>query len=298
MISLPIKPGFSLQHIIRGTEVVLAVAVALALADFAWLLLPDLGHKEPPVFAPAVQGVPVEAAATALAGNGASGNLSPAVLGLFGQPENTAPAPVLADETIKETALDLTLKGILARQGTGRKIALIAQGGDKEKVYRLGDRVADAEITHIEARRIILLRNGSRESLVLETATPRRGSSFNKRRATQGITMLNERERVVSRNLFERQMQRLPEVLNQAQAAPYWDNNGLEAGFRIVDIEPDSVFDKLGLLQEDVIVSVNGVSVRNNQEALAAYQSFKSSEALQIGLLRDGQEITIDFSIQ
>ena len=75
----------------------------------------------------------------------------------------------------------------------------------------------------------------------------------------------------------------------------YWDHNGLEAGFRIVDIEPDSVFDKLGLLQEDVIVSVNGVSVRNNQEALAAYQSFKSADALQLGLLREGREVTIDF---
>lgn len=298
MIPVSIKPGMSPQFLIRCAEVVLAVALALALADFAWLLLPRHGDKESPTFIPVGQAVAVQPAASSLSGNKASRTLSPAVLDLFGQPENTAPAPVLADETIKETALDLTLKGILARQGTGRKIALIAQGGDKEKVYRLGDLVAGAEITHIEARRIILLRNGKREALVLETAVPRRGSSFDKRRATQGITMINERERVVSRNLFERQMQRLQEVLNQAQAAPYWDNNGLEAGFRIVDVEPDSVFDKLGLMQEDVIVSVNGVSVRNNQEALAAYQSFKSSEALQIGLLRDGQEMTIDFSIQ
>ena len=293
-----IKSGISPLFLIRCAEVALGVALALAVADLAWLLFPDLGDKEAPTFGPVVQSVPVKAAATTLAGSGASRYLSPAVLVLFGQSESSASAPVFVDETIKETALDLTLKGILARRGIGRKIALIAQGGDKEKVYRLGDRIADAEITHIEARRIILLRNGNRESLELETAEPRRGSSFNNRGVTEGNTMINERERVVSRNLLDRQMQRLPEVLSQAHAAPYSDNNGIEAGFRIVDIEPDGVFDKLGLLQEDVIVSVNGVSVRNYQEALAAYQSFKSSEALQIGLLRDGREVTIDVSIQ
>ena len=99
-------------------------------------------------------------------------------MGLFGQPENAA--PVFVDETIKETALDLTLKGILARRGTARKVALIAQGDDEGKVYRLGDRIAGAEITHIEARRVVLLRNGRREALLLETAEPRRGSSFKK----------------------------------------------------------------------------------------------------------------------
>ena len=42
-------------------------------------------------------------------------------------------------------------------------------------MYRVGDRIAGAAITHIEARRLILLRNGAREALTLETAEPRRG---------------------------------------------------------------------------------------------------------------------------
>ena len=298
MIPLSTKPGISPQFLIRGAEVVLVVALALALADFAWLQFPQPGDKQPSALAPADQGVPVQPAAIALSGNGTSRNLSPVVLGLFGQSESAASEPVFVAEKIKETALDLTLKGILARRGSGRKFALIAQGGDQEKVYRLGDRIAGAEITHIEARRIILLRNGNRESLALETAEPRRGSSFTKKGVTGRITTISDHEQIVSRNLFDRQMQRLPEVLSQARAAPYWDKNGHEAGFRVVDIEPGSVFDELGLLQEDVIVTVNGVSVRNNQEALTAYQSFKSADALQIGLLRDGREVTVDYSIQ
>ena len=298
MMPMPLKSLFSPHYAIRGAELALAVALALALADLAWLLLPGPGDKEQPALAVPGRGGAGANPVAAAGGATASGNLSPALLDLFGVVAAGGPATAFAADEVRETDLDLTLKGILARRGTARKIALVAQGDAGEKLYRLGDRVAGAEITHIEARRILLLRNGKREALLLETAAPRRGSSFNRRRATAGITMINERARVVPRNLLDRQMQRLPEVLGQARAAPYRDHNGLEAGFRIVDIVPDSVFDQLGLQQEDVIVSVNGVSVRNNQEALAAYQSFKSADALRLGLLRDGREVTIDFSIQ
>lgn len=208
------------------------------------------------------------------------------------------PVPAYREEALQETELDLSLKGILARRAGNLKLALIALGSDREKVYRIGDRVAGAEIVAIELRRIVLQRSGAMETLTLDIAAPRRGNTAAGTRATEGITMLSEHERSVSRNLFDRQLQRLPEVLNQARTAPYWDNNGQEAGFRVVDIETGSVFEQLGLRQEDVIVTVNGVAVRNNREALAAYQSFKSSEAIQLGLLRDGREVAIDFSIR
>ena len=301
MTPLPLKFLFSPHYAIRGAEIALALALALALADLAWTLLPGPGNQEQVALAGAGRGGASASLMTASGGgDGASRNLSPALLGLFGRAEDDGPGPASAFPTdeVRETDLDLTLKGILARRDGGRKLALVAQGEATEKVYRVGDRIAGAEITHIEARRVILRRNGANEALTLETAEPRRGSSFNSKRATEGITMISDHERVVSRNLVDGQLQRLPELLGEAQAAPYWDQDGREAGFRVVDIHAGSVFEQLGLQQEDVIVSVNGVSVRNNQEALAAYQSFKSADALQIGLLRGGREVTIDFSIQ
>ena len=281
----------------RWIEATLAIALALALADFAWFLIPEpnQGYGRG---APVAQAVTHTGPGALAQGSNVERPLSPAVLSLFGQSGNSQAVPDYRTDDLKETPLDLTLKGILASRSGSRKLALIARGEESERVYRIGNRIAGAEITHIQARRIVLERNGVSEALRLETAEPRRGSSYVNRRVTDAVTMVNERERVVSRNLFEQQMQRLPEVLNQARAVPYWDNNGHEAGFRVVDIAAGSVFEKLGLRQEDVIVSVNGVSVRNNREALAAYQSFKSADALQIGLLRGGQEVTVDYSIQ
>ena len=285
------------QNLIRVIEITLVAVLAVTLAEFAWLLLPEPNAAENRLRVTSPPSVQAGANSGENPGRTAA-RLSPALLSLFGRSGNALSVPALHKEEVKETELDLTLKGILASRSGNRKLALIAQGGEKETVYRIGSRIADAEITHIEARRVILARNGVSESLRLETAQPRRGSSYANRRITEGITMISDSERIVSRNLFNQQMQRLPEALNQARAVPYWDTNGHEAGFRIVDVAAGSVFEQLGLRQEDVIVSVNGVSVRNNGEALAAYQSFKSAEALQLGLLRDGQEVTVDYSIQ
>ena len=203
---MPLKSLFSLPAAIRGAEMALALALALALADLVRLPTPGAGGN--PGGGAARPDAAALPAPDALSGKGASRNLSPAVLGLFGRAQGGAAAPAYAAGEVRETDLDLTLKGILARRGDGRKLALIAQGEATEKVYRVGDRIAGAEITHIEARRLILLRNGASEALTLETAAPRRGSSFNNKRTTQGIALLSDPERVVSRRLADGRLQR------------------------------------------------------------------------------------------
>ena len=174
MMPLPLKSLFSLPAAIRGAEVALAVALALALADLVRLLAPA-GAGGNPAAGMSEPAEPALPAPDALSGKAASRNLSPAVLGLFGRAQGGAVAPAYAAGEVRETDLDLTLKGILASRAGDRKLALVAQGEATEKVYRVGDRIAGAAITHIEARRLILLRNGAREALTLETAEPRRG---------------------------------------------------------------------------------------------------------------------------
>ena len=274
------------------------LALALALADLAgqWLSQPASAGQPPGTTLPGVHGQP---GTTAPAYHAHLQSVSPAVLSLFGQAGNSEFTLTLEEE-IRETELDLTLKGVLAERKTNRKLVLIAQAGDMEKVYWLGDRIADAEIIGIAPRRAILLRNGAREALTLKTekpASPAETGRVASHRGSKGITRINERERVVTRELIDRQLENLPDLLRQAKVVPYVDN-GQKAGFRVVNIEAESVFEDLGLRQGDIIVAVNGVSVRDTREALAAYRSFKSATTLQVDLLRGDRQVALDFSIQ
>lgn len=219
--------------------------------------------------------------------------ISAAALALFGGPQG----PNRASAALPETALQLTLKGALLRLGTDRKVAVI-QSRHNEKSYRIGDRIEDAEIVGIEARRVILLRNGRRETLSLPVAElPARSRDSG---AVSPLTRIDATadERIVTREQVARELENLPALLRQAKTVPYTNESGEPAGFRVVDLASDGVFADLGLRREDVIVAVNGMAVRNNLDALAAFRKFRSAEAVQLGLLRDGREVTVDFSIR
>ena len=304
----------SSQRLLRLVEIGLAVALVLALAD-----LVRQGSPEPQdAGKPALSATGTRAGPASQAQAAAPDGPSPALLSLFGagRPGGAlAEGPAFAGGALPETGLDLTLKGIIARRDSDRKLALIAQGSGKEEVYWLGDRVAGAEIVGIGARRVVLLRDNIRETLTLEEAkaredagngrrqTPRVAGAPRPREQAQvgasnwGVSRLSEHQRVVARATLDQHLGSLPSLLRQAKAVPYL-SNGEPAGFRVVGIDKDSVFEELGLRQEDVIVAVNGVSVRNIQEALAAYRSFRSAPAVRLDLLRGGREVSLDFSIQ
>lgn len=302
----------SSQRLLRLVEIGLAVALVLALADLVRQGFPELQDAGKP----ALSATGTRAGPASQAHAAAPGQPSPALLSLFdaGRPALTE-RPDFAGGALPETGLDLTLKGIIARRDSDRKLALIAQGGGKEEVYWLGDRIAGAEIVGIGARRVVLLRDNIRETLTLEEAKLRKDAGNGRRQAARvagaprpreqaqvgasnwGVARLSERQRVVARATLDQHLGSLPSLLRQAKAVPYL-SNGEPAGFRVVGIDKGSVFEELGLRQEDVIVAVNGVSVRNIQEALAAYNSFRSAEAVRLDLLRGGREVSLDFSIQ
>lgn len=305
----------SSQRLLRLVEIGLAVALVLALAD-----LVRQGSPEPQdAGKPALSATGTRAGPASQAHAAAPDQLSPALLSLFGADRPAArplaERPEFTGEALPETGLDLTLKGIIARRDSDRKLALIAQGGGKEEVYWLGDRVAGAEIVGIGARQVVLLRDNIRETLTLEEAKSREDAGNGRRQTPRvagtpppreqaqggasnwGVSRLSEHQRVVARATLDQHLSSLPSLLRQAKAVPYL-SNGEPAGFRVVGIDKDSVFEELGLRQEDVIVAVNGVSVRNIQEALAAYRSFRSAPAVRLDLLRGGREVSLDFSIQ
>ena len=271
---------------LRLVELAIFIALALALTDLA----SGLG-------APAAGAAPPNSASTALtAAKPGDAGISDAVSGLFGRSQESGPTAV----ALPETSLNLTLKGALVRHDMERRLILVAQDGQRERVYRVGDRIGGAEIIRIEARRAVLLRHGQHEALSLTAIElPPREKRPGKAGQPGGIAPAAVTdEYIVTRKQVERELDNLPELLRQARAVPYTDEQGEPAGFRVVDVATDSIFADLGLRREDVIVAVNGMAVRNNLDALTAFRKFRSAPAVQLGLLRDGREVTVDFSIQ
>ncbi|MES3039435.1 MAG: type II secretion system protein GspC [Bdellovibrionota bacterium] len=90
----------------------------------------------------------------------------------------------------------------------------------------------------------------------------------------------------------------LSSVLMQARAVPAKrPGTGEIYGFRILEIQPGSIFAQLGLMPMDVITSVNGTPVTNVQQAMELYAALRNSTSLKIGNERNGKVENFDYTI-
>jgi general secretion pathway protein C len=219
---------------------------------------------------------------------------------LFGQ---AAPATKGAEslETIPLSSLNLVLTGVMVTPAGS--FGLISSDGGPELPFSIGqDIVAGVSLYAVYADRVLIQRGGTTESLMLKdtgpnlpegsvvTASPPRPSGAGARR--RGESNRGESNFAVSRQELTQQMQK-PDFLTQALMVP---NAG--GGFLVREIQPGSVYEKLGLRVGDVIQSVNGQPVNTMEDVMRLYQQFDSATNVSLDVRRAGRTETLVYNFQ
>ena len=70
------------------------------------------------------------------------------------------------------------------------------------------------------------------------------------------------------------------------------------SGFKLIDIQPGSLYEKLGLKQGDVIKSCNGKPVVTVEDAMALYNKLKTANKVDLEFIRDGQVKKLQYKIK
>jgi general secretion pathway protein C len=91
----------------------------------------------------------------------------------------------------------------------------------------------------------------------------------------------------------------LSSVLMQARAVPNRDpNTGEINGFRILDMQPGSIYEQLGLQRMDVIKGVNGEPVDSVQKAMEMYNTLKNGTQVKMNIDRGGKTETFTYDVK
>lgn len=102
----------------------------------------------------------------------------------------------------------------------------------------------------------------------------------------------------LKRSDLNQYMENLPALLQQARAVPNIDpGTGAVNGFRLVDIQPGSIYERLGLRRNDLIKGVNGEPVNDPAKAMELYNRLRTDSNVTINIGRDGRDETLNFSI-
>ena len=86
-------------------------------------------------------------------------------------------------------------------------------------------------------------------------------------------------------------------ILNQARAVPYLVD-GKPKGFQMRKIQPGSIFQKLGLLDGDIITAVNGESLTTADQALRLFPLFRNQRNIVLEVERKGAPFQLAYTIE
>jgi general secretion pathway protein C len=110
------------------------------------------------------------------------------------------------------------------------------------------------------------------------------------RKVSDSKWMVDQREMLAS-------TENMSQILTQARALPYMEQ-GKTVGFRISEIVPGSIYEKIGLQNGDVIQRVNAQDVDDPAKFFQLYQGLRTERNITIDLLRGGQRQTLNYEIR
>jgi len=217
---------------------------------------------------------------------------------LFGQADMAA-GQNLSPSSIPPTSLNLVLTGVMV--GGTNNFAFISINGSNETAFGLGDEIlAGATLHAVYPDRVLLRRGGALESLVLKDslALPE-GAIITSPQYRNDAPLSGIRGSgtsfTVERGTLTQQMQK-PEFLSQALMVP-----NASGGFLVREIQPGSIYEKLGMRTGDVIRSVNGQPINNMDEVMKLYQQLGGINqvgSLAIEVTRGGRTESLQYNIE
>jgi general secretion pathway protein C len=243
---------------------------------------------------------------------------------IFGATEKAEAPPVVEQvepiETLEETTLQLSLLGTIAGDANSARAIILDLRKRSQDMYRVGDSVQGAEIRQI-LRGKVVLRHGEKDEILTmvegddkphPSKGDRRSRRVGKTKDRRGVTpepaavrepqkeVAGDIEEVtipIAQDLLQSSMSNLNELMTQVRVRPYF-RRGKPEGLIVSQIQADSVFEQLGLMNGDIIASVNGKQMSSPEEAFKLYNSLKSGSQVSIEITRRGQKKMLTYEIQ
>lgn len=223
---------------------------------------------------------------------------------------NSTKAPVSQEGTAlvaTTSSANIRLLGT-ATSVQDRAFAIVEnQSTHSQGLYREGDLVAPGIIlVQVGWDRITIEREGKRETLLLPKDLPAPSGqspvvpiSLQASKSTQdGVQQLAQDSYHIDRREVDHAINNLSELFTQVRAVPYTPQEGVVQGFRLFQIKPDSLIDRIGLKNGDVIQRVNGVEISDPSTAFQLLQDLQGHPQVRVDVLRNQQPTSLSYEIR
>ena len=220
-------------------------------------------------------------------------------------------------EALAEVATNLHIKLLGTSSLTLSQPFIIVEDDNnhEQSLYRMGDDIPDAgELVGVFKDHAIILHQGHRIKLEMpadQNGTPAEmprpfglpGRVFPRnlmrpRMGQSGIRQLDSNRYVLDRSTVDNSLNNMASLFTQVRAIPNLGPDGQSNGFKLSEIQPDSVFQQIGLRDGDILTDVGGQRVGDPSKAFQLLSSLRTQNSINLTVLRGGQPIQLQYSIR
>ena len=198
-----------------------------------------------------------------------------------------------------EEVAEFDLKGTIAGTDSFGYIIIEEKASKKQRLYKLGSMIGSARVVSI-SRNTATINKGGRNVTINIKQTPEGsvlgpGSASASARPARGN--INADRMAVSRSEVTEKLQDLQSIMTDAQIRPYFEA-GAQQGFIISNIKPESLYQKLGLRNGDVILDVNNKQMQSADDIMELVNLMQSGQNIAVNLKRGGKPQNLNYSFK
>ncbi len=220
----------------------------------------------------------------------------------------TTDRPLVVDQMdpgmLEVTTLPIDLYGTIAGE-EGRGYAVIEERDKKkQRLYKVGDRVAGAVIVKI-LRNAVVLRVGEKDQVLKKKEIVARGANRLPPAGMPGPAPAPAPEAAPRPQARPPQAppgspSDLASLLTQARVTPHVTagSSGKPDGVVINEIQSGSLFENVGLVNGDIIQEVNGRPVTGVADLVSLYRDLKPGANLSVKVSRTGRQVVLNHTVQ
>jgi general secretion pathway protein C len=215
----------------------------------------------------------------------------------------------------RKSDLPLKFTGVIFGGTADTSIAVLEATSNKQvDTFVLGEAVpGDAKVSNITRDKIFLSRNNCEEFLELEQPElPKKRMAGEKKRLAKpaeggpmegnsyredgyertGSTIAATRQWVEKALTID-----FAKTLQDAKASPN-TVNGEVRGFVLTRIRPDSVYEKMGLQDGDVVCAINGIELNDAARAIQTLNAMRNERKIELCVMRGGTRMNLDLQVK
>ncbi|MGB6561981.1 MAG: type II secretion system protein GspC [Candidatus Binataceae bacterium] len=184
----------------------------------------------------------------------------------------------------------------------------------EQSLYRMGDDIPDAgKLVGVYKDHAIVLHEGRRIKIEMPAEdngapaeVPRPfglpGATFRRfmrgRGNQSGVREINPNRYVLDRSTVNNNLNNLAALFTQVRAIPNLGPDGQSHGFKLSEIQPDSISQQIGLRDGDVLTGVGGQSVGDPAQAMQLLASLRNQNSVSLTVMRGGQAVQLQYNIR